>query len=553
MRRSAIALIPLILLICCCRQQINKKKTSLNPAYDRAFEYREKGLADSAFLYFNRAKDVFLQENDSLGAGKCLLNMAIISSDKGDYFGGQELSLAAIGYFNPADSTQHVFIRSNYNNLGIATYKLKDYADALRFYDDAIRFSNDSLDTRVYMNNKAKTYQDMKDYGHALNIYRQVLSGTSRNQREYARTLSNIARASWQQDPSAGVVAKFREALEIRRREKDLWGLNASYSHLSDYYAGTSPVTALSYADSMYRVARKLGSGDDKLQALKKLIRLSDPGHSKSYFQGYERLDDSLQTARSRAKNQFALIRYESEKNKADKLLLQKENTAKNYQMSIIAFASFILLSLGLAEFLRRRRKLALAAEKKIRESELRTSKHVHDVVANGLYRMMKEIQNRIHVSAEGLLDKIEQLYEKSRDISYNRPVIPEKPFDVHIRQLLGSFSGAQARVVIVGNGPDIWSGVTADVFYEIEQVLQELMVNMGRHSGADNVVLRFERVERTVNISYRDNGKGMNEEMVQGNGLRSTGNRIKSVSGSIIFETVPGEQGLKIQISFPV
>lgn len=552
MRRSTI-LIPFILFFFCCKQKVEKKKISLNPAYDKAFEYREKGATDSAFLYFNRAKEIFLQEGDSLGMGKCLLNMAIISTNKGDYFGGQELSLAAIAYFRPADSSQHVFIRSNYNNLGIATYKLKDYTNALRFYDDAIKFSNDSLDTRVYLNNKAKTYQDMKNYGRALEVYREVLSGTSRNQREYARTLSNIARATWQKDPSAPVIGNFLRALEIRRREKDIWGLNASYSHLSDYYAEKSPRIALSYADSMYRVARQLGSGDDKLQALKKLIRLSPTGSAQPYFHAYERLDDSLQSARSQAKNQFALIRYESEKNKADKLLLQKENTAKNYQMGVIAFVSLILLSLGLAEFLRRRRKLAQATEKKIRESELKTSKHVHDVVANGLYRMMKEIQNRIDTSAESLLDKIELLYEKSRDISYNRPVIPEQPFDLHIREVLSSFPGEQTRLVIVGNGPDIWSGVTADVLYEIEQVLQELMINMSRHSGADNVVLRFERSDRTVNISYRDNGKGMGKEIVHGNGLRSTGNRIKSISGSIIFETVPGEQGLKIQISFPV
>jgi len=479
--------------------------------------------------------------------------MAIISTDKGDYFGGQELSLAAISYFRPADSSQHVFIRSNYNNLGIATYKLKDYDNALRFYDDAIRFSNDSLDTRVYLNNKAKTYQDMKEYGRALSIYREVLSGTSRNQREYARTLSNIARASWQQDASAPVIGKFREAMEIRRREKDLWGLNASYSHLSDYYAKKSHLIALSYADSMYRVARQLGSGDDKLQALKKMIRLSSPDNSRPYFHAYERLDDSLQSARSQAKNQFALIRYESEKNKADKLLLQKQNTAKNYQMGTIAFVSLLLLLSGLAEYKRRRRKLAQATEKRIRDSELKTSKHVHDVVANGLYRMMKEIQNRVHISAESLLDKIELLYEKSREISYNRPVIPEQPFDVHVRKLLSSFSGEQTRVVIVGNGPEIWFGATADIFYEIEQVLQELMVNMSRHSGADNVVLRFERLDGIVNIGYRDNGKGIEEKIVHGNGLRSAGNRIKSVSGSIIFETVPGEQGLKIQISFPV
>ncbi|MFC4209911.1 tetratricopeptide repeat protein [Pedobacter lithocola] len=510
-------------------------------------------MTDSAFRYFNIAKDVFLQERDSLGVGKCLLNMAIFSTDKGDYFGGQELSLSAIRFFDPSDTLQYVFIRSNYNNLGIASYKLKDYTHALGFYDQAIRFSDDPLDTRVYLNNQAKLYQEMGRYGKALEIYTQVLSGLSRNRKDYARALSNVAMARWLQRPKADVLEDFRQALRIRKEEKDNWGLNASYSHLSDYYASKSPSKALAYADSMYHVAVLLKSSDDEILALKKIIRLSPGEQARPYFKIYEQLDDSLKTARSGAKNQFALIRYESEKHKADNLLLQKKNAAKNYQLGMVVFIALLVLVLVGVQFRIRRKKLAQAAEKKIQESELTTSKQVHDVVANGLYRIMKEIQNRLHSSAESLLDRIEVLYEKSRDISYNRPAQREQPFELHLSGLLGSFSGEETRVVIVGNGPEIWANVALDVLYEIEQVLQELMINMSRHSGADHVVLRLQREEKRVTITYRDNGKGMAEGDVQGNGLRSTGNRIDAISGSIIFEAIPGARGLKVSVSFPV
>ncbi|RZJ90610.1 MAG: tetratricopeptide repeat-containing sensor histidine kinase [Chryseobacterium sp.] len=536
----------------CCRQQVDKKKTTLNPAYDRAFEYREKGPADSAFLYFNRAKEVFIQENDSLGVGKCLLNMAIISTDKGDYFGGQELSLAATGYFGTKDSSQHIFIRSNYNNLGIATYKLKDYTNALRFYDDAIRFSNDSLDTRVYLNNKAKTYQDMKDYGRALSVYREVLSGSSRNQLEYARTLSNIARASWQQNPSVPVIEKFKEALRIRRKEKDLWGLNASYSHLSDYYAHTSPSLALSYADSMYLVARKLGSGDDKLQALKKLLKLSDPGYSKSYFQAYEHLDDSLQTVRSRAKNQFALIRYESEKNKADNLGLQKDVQKQRFQIILLILGILIITIAAVLIYRRRKRKMAAQARNTIRESQLQTSKRVHDVVANGLYQVMTEIENRQTIDRAALLDKIEDLYEKSRDISYEKPLDTREPFHQLLAILIKSFANEKVRIIIAGNDAEVWDKLNPHSCYEVSQIIQELLVNMKKHSGANHVVLRFSRQLDQIAIHYSDNGIGIEKDIIFGNGLRNTGNRIKTIKGAIIFDPIK-DRGLKIDISFPV
>src|SRR5690606_12068453 len=126
----------------------------------------------------------------------------------------------------------------------------------------------------------------------------------------------------------------FHVALRIREKETDRWGLNSSYTHLSDYYAATRPDSALYYAHKMYSGAQLLHSADDQIRALYRLIRLSQPDAAKQYFETYKELTDSVNLARSAAKNQFALIRYEVEKNKAENLRLQHENSQKAYQVT---------------------------------------------------------------------------------------------------------------------------------------------------------------------------------------------------------------------------
>jgi nitrate/nitrite-specific signal transduction histidine kinase len=541
----------MFLFACSAKPQKPKNKIE-NKFYGKAFDFREKEESDSAFLYFNKAKDLFFQQKDSLGAGKCLLNMAIIATARGDYFGGEELSLNALACFNKNQKDQHVFIRSNYNNLGIATFSLNDYDNSIRLYDSAILYSKyDSLNLRVTLNNKARTYQAMKRYGASLRIYNQILNQTQKNPKEYARSLTNISRTKWLQNPNYNPLADYLKALHIRQKENDLLGQNSSYSRLSEYYNDKAPDSALSYARKMYAVAKQINSPDDETNALQRLITLAPPAESKKYFRIYQKLDDSLETVRNAAKNQFALIKYETEKNKADNLILQKDNEKKRYQMILLISGSLFIAVAGILWYKRRKQLLALQAETAIRESQLRTSKRVHDVVANGLYRVMTEIENQQEVNKAHVLDKIEDLYEKSRDISYEKPEASSPDFDRKISALLQSFATENTKILIAGNSADLWEKASLNARYEVEHILQELMVNMKKHSQASHVVLRFEYIESQINIYYTDNGVGLAKDNKFNNGLRNTGNRIEGINGAIIFER-NGENGLKIQISFP-
>ncbi|SER07644.1 tetratricopeptide repeat-containing sensor histidine kinase [Pedobacter rhizosphaerae] len=551
MKRFLLYILLLSLLSCSQNKAPNKSLVD-NPFYNKAFDFKDQNKPDSALAYFNRAKEFFNNQNDSLGIGKCLINTAIILTEQGDNFGGQEIALQALSYLDESNEKHWLYLGANYNNLGIATYNLKDNLQAIKFYDAAIKFSKNPLDDRMYLNNKAKSFQELKNYKAALAIYNQILNEEHKNPKEYARALSNIARTKWLENPNYNAEPEFIKALDIRKQQQDLWGLNASYSHLADYFATKNTSSALKYAHQMYEVAKNVNSPDDQLQALDKLIRLSPPLETKTYFETYQNLSDSLQTARSASENQFALIRYETEKNKADNLSLQKDNDEKKYQIILLAFAALAILTTSIIWYRKRKQKLESEAQNAIKEIQLKTSKKVHDVVANGLYRVMSEIQNQEAVDKDHVLDKIEDLYEKSRDISYEDNNYRGPDFHLKLADLLSSFATETTKILLVGNSSVLWQKINSQVKYELAHILQELMVNMKKHSRATSVAVKFEQTNHNITIYYTDNGIGISKGTSFNNGLTNTGNRIKAIKGAINFDTQT-EKGLKIQITFPV
>ncbi len=543
----------LVLLLFSCSKKENVEKKFHNPYYDLAKKYRDSGKPDSAFIQFNQAKEFGIQNRDSLSIASSLINMAILLTNAGDYFGGQETSLQANKYLNENNPKHHYYLGSNYNNLGIATYNLKDYNNSLKLYNSAIKFSDDSLDTRMYLNNEAKVYQEIKDYNSALKIYDQILAKTAKNEKEYARVLTNIAKTKWLQNPSYNPVADFLKSLQIRKKENDLWGQNSSYAHLSDYYTLKLPDSALLYAHSMYNVAQTLKSATDQLEALQKLIKLSPPKETKHFFNVYEALNDSVQNAHSAAKNQFALIRYETEKSKADNLVLQKDNEEKKYQVIILAFGILLLAVAGTLWYRKRKQKLDLEAKNSIRDSQIKTSKKVHDKVANKIYRVMSEVENKNDLDRNHLLDQLEYIYNTSRDISYeiteNRQ---NKTFRQQLSDLFSAYVASTRSIDVIGNEDELWANVPENIASEIFIILLELMNNMKKHSQATVVKINFNRNHNIISINYHDNGIGLPEKVIYNNGLRNTETRIKNISGTITFETME-KTGLGILISFPI
>ncbi len=139
-----------------------------------------------------------------------------------------------------------------------------------------------------------------------------------------------------------------------------------------------------------------------------------------------------------------------------------------------------------------------------------------------------------------------------SRDISYEgQESHPESDYQQSINELLKGFASETTKVVIVGNEPGCWETMLPAAKNNLEQVLQELMVNMRKHSKATLVVVKFEMGAKGLQIIYTDNGIGMPVGSQFGNGLKNTENRIFQLNGRISF----GQHqptGLTIEIHLP-
>jgi len=524
--------------------------------FDKAYNFLAVSQ-DSAFYYFNK---LVTEARDSQQVALAYTNMAMIQSDAGDYFGAQESLISSLRFLSEGHPKLQPYQAQNYNELAITSIKLKNYDEAIASCKQALELTTDSSFRTTILNNQANAYRYQKNYRPALELYRKAISLTNNQGKVYARILTNFAITKWLENPGYNSASELSRALHIRIKEKDLWGQNSSYAHLADYYMNSRPDSALDYADRMYAIAQRLHSADDQLETLQKLIRLSPGQQTKAYFARYNQLNDSLQTVRNAAKNQFALIRFNTEKHKADKLRLQKENLDKNYQITKQWAVIFIILTIAIAGgviFAQRSRRKQVETEAKAKQDlqdyQLNTSKKIHDVVANGLYQVMAEIEHQPELDKEILATRIDILYKQSRAISYNRSLeFNYQDFDCEITDMLTSFRSPQITIITAGNEATTWDSIGISMFNEIKNVLLELLINMKKHSHADRVVLRFQRDHDRLHIRYQDNGIGLPEPTNFGNGLNNTGNRIKTINGSITFDSNNGA-GLVITMSIPV
>lgn len=548
------------LIICGCRNNQNVKPLNETVPTSTDFQkgeslFNSSTKQDSAFYYFTKVTE---NSKDSLLVAMSFTYMAMIQEDAGDYFGSQESALEALRHVNEKRTEYHYCLSSIYNELGATSAGLKNYDAAIEYYDLAVKFQQDDTYKTIFQNNKAIAYRDKGNYAKAIQILRGILEKLRGQKREYARVLTNLASIKWMADSSFYPVPQLREALNIRIAEKDEIGITVSYGHLSDYYFSHHADSALLYAKNMYALAQKISSVDKKIDALRKLITLAPAEASKKYFRQYRVLEDSILTSRNEAKNQFALIRYQAEKSKLENLLLQQDNAKKELKILrqeiwiyIIAILAVVAIFFIFWRYQKKRKKLKWENERAIQENHLKTSQKVHDIVANGLYRIMKDVEHNEVFEKDILLDKIEYLYERSRDISYE-PIGKERNTKEIINEMLASFGTSQVKILITGNQQKIWDIVSPPVAKEIGHVLEELMINMAKHSKAKHVVVRFDLFDDQLTIFYKDDGIGFSPGFTYGNGLRSTENRIKGINGKLIFAKELGD-GASMKTIIPI
>lgn len=171
---------------------------------------------------------------------------------------------------------------------------------------------------------------------------------------------------------------------------------------------------------------------------------------------------------------------------------------------------------------------------------------HVEDVIETGSSRGREQ-----YIKAEVLLN---EACSEVRRISHDlySGVLMKFGLKAALEQLqetIRDSAGIQVQFIT--------SGLEGRLPYESEmnlyRVVQELVSNTIKYSGATKITLQIGQEEDELNLMYEDNGKGFDLSKVKrGMGLDNIENRVKRLNGNLHIDSTPG-YGMTVIIEIPV
>ncbi|MDR6461243.1 signal transduction histidine kinase [Chryseobacterium vietnamense] len=540
----------LLFFIACEKKTVIHNAPEADKLYDEGTSLLLKDNIE-AYKKFQEALNYYYKTRDSSNISKSLICQAIAQKYTGDIFGAEATLVDALTFMKEGDESLY----SAYSTLGDIKYAQKEYSSAEEWYAKGLSEKNTSEKDKFDMlNNKGAAEYRQKKYSEALKTLRSIDPKNVNDINLKNRIKENIVYTQWLQDKNYPAQSEFEELLKLKLKNNDNWGANSSYSHLAEINQDSNPNISLYYAHQMLNTAEKIKSPDDRLEAIEKISLVDNPSNAIKNFKQYKHLSDSIQSYKNDNRNRFAYIKYDGEKKEIENQRLKAEKVEKEFQLLWQYFLSGLLVALIIIIIIlykKRQKKLQQEKEIEVKNTQLKMSKKVHDVVANGLYHMMIDVQNNPEMDKTRILNDIEKMYEESRDISHEN--IAEKDFALRFINMITSYSSDEQKVLPLGYKENIWESIAYNTQLELYYTLREILVNMKKHSQAKLASVRFEKDNYNLKIKYTDNGIGINNlDQKKGTGIHNTENRIENIGGDITFEKNP-TGGLIVQITIPI
>ncbi|WGF92649.1 tetratricopeptide repeat-containing sensor histidine kinase [Aequorivita marisscotiae] len=513
-------------------------KRILNPQHSSDFP--------KAISYYTRLKEKHLKDKNTYKAIQDLQMIAIAEFEMGNSYDSEAATVEA---FELIDTSLHTDTlvdakKGLYNQLGRiyrATYR---YEETIKAYTNALKFSSNRNDSLTLLNNTGNVYMDMGRYKKALEKFNLALlkKGVKQNTLSYARLLNNKGVAQAKIGNNEEGLNNMQQALELRELKNDMPGKYSSYKSLARYYFEQGDKKqALEFANKAYGVANNINSLSFLEDALSLFASMSEDIKTVQF----EKITDSITKEKQLAENKNAFMKYNVEKERKNTLAAQLEKERQKTWTILILALAIVGFLMSIVLYFTIKNKHRQEKIKQVHITEKRISKKVHDEVANDVYRLMAKLQSK-PAGKDEILDDLESIYDKSRDISKENSAVAVENFQDTLSDLLLGYENENVSVIQRDSSPIDWSKVSTIKKTNLFRVLQELMTNMAKHSNATAVVLNFEQKGKTIAIKYADNGKGclLNSK----NGLQNAESRIKAINGTITFESEPNK-GFKATI----
>lgn len=526
---------------------------------------------DSAFYYYHLSKDISKRIYDSLAVGRRLLSLAILQREAKDYLGSEISLIEALQYLEPIKS--NIYIERVHNGLGLISEELNQPEDALKHYRTALSYNkiNNNDAGHIYIvNNIGLLYQKQNQHQKAISYFQKGLLQDSIEKKhplQYAILLENLAFCNYSIEKKEKVLQQYNKVLNTKNKLKEYGEVAVTHINISNYYKDYYQIKkALFHSNEALKYAKQTHNNKKWLEALKNLSDLTSGEQSKQYLEEYITLNDSLFQNERRLKNQFAKIRYETDKKEKENVVLKTENQQKQAEIIyhkqqktigwLAAASGLLLFGFSVMFYFQRRRKLLFQAQLQqvqAREHERQQiAKSLHDEVAGDL-RLLHYKLEKSNLLEEA--QKLNAVKENVRNLSHQLSSVSfdKVSFKNQIINLVSDYFELDFKIKVNGLQNYDWSTVDNSIKRLLYLSIRESIQNCKKHAKASKITINFSVRKKYVHLGIIDDGIGFDTNMSKkGIGLQNLQERIEELNGKLAINSEVGK-GTQTNIQIPL
>lgn len=366
--------------------------------------------------------------------------------------------------------------------------------------------------------------------------------------------------------------------------EKVVAGLPAATAEVQGYRESLCDILTRMgrYGESLQLQKRMLAARDSSLQMpIDRLFERMALNYSglKNYPKAMEFYAKAYYTADSLHKTELETelselsVKYENQEKELEIARLTQEHLvqkAKTMQWSVAAVTAFSAFLLLAVYYVFRRKRIRKEEELKLAQSYIdglerertRLAKDLHDGVCNDLLGIGMHLQcmQPTAESKQEILTLLEQVRGDVRCISHE--LMPPKfqvttlaeAVEAYVERL--SLPASVQLAFSKENEGTSWSQVPEEVAYEVYRIMQELLSNVLRHSGATEIGVDLMLKDKLLTLQIADNGKNYSvadDVREKGIGRTTIQERVKAVGGRFTAAVRDGNQLFRLEISLSV
>lgn len=186
-----------------------------------------------------------------------------------------------------------------------------------------------------------------------------------------------------------------------------------------------------------------------------------------------------------------------------------------------------------------------------------RIAEELHDSIGGNLAAIKLQLSNQKNGNeVDGLLQQVDDTYQQVRNLSHD--LVPEKFTNSGFTELV---SGYLKQFDVPGKTSVSFQSYPKEAINELDtalkvelfKVVQELMTNAQKHSGASKIEVQLSQMDGLLKLLFEDNGKGFAlETLKDGMGFRNIRERLSIYDGSVSIDSSPS-RGVVVDIEIPL